>query len=380
MTVEPKVTPNEIRNANFANAMRGYKREDVDEFLRNSADALEDALSGASDFRVRFAHLEEKHHKLLGMERRLKSTLIEAKKTAISIIDDATAEAKSMLEETSAKCSGLEKKAEKRVAVMESRIKEINQARTDYQSELCGIIAEHLKKIESMQLDSVEIDTSEQAVSDIAEHEIGKVMVYEDESDSADAKESTSDSGDEKTEQLKTPDKMDGSSSIDLTANDETDNDSKSFISTEELDGIIETAANNIDPLDEPGKAVKQNNTDSEETVKFTSAEEIARSTSAAKRLKEQKQISSPSSSTSEIDEDTLYKKLLKESASQSSQSAKSKTSRPGLPPSGPDGILVFGRKEDRERSLEENVRVLQDLDSVIDRFAEELEDINSRK
>lgn len=62
-----------------------------------------------------------------------------------------------------------------------------------------------------------------------------------------------------------------------------------------------------------------------------------------------------------------------RDSASEDSASIGKNISGASSARPGNDGIVVFGRKNDRDKSPEENAKILSEIDSVVDKFAREL-------
>lgn len=410
MTGTPNVTPNEIRNAKFATSLRGFKREEVEEFLNHSADALEDALSVAADYQERYNHLLEKHEKLSSMERTLKSTLLEAKKSGTSLIESARADAKDIITAARDKQREIENRAKERVRHMQGRIEELTKMRADYQDNLAEVITEHLKTIKEMHVEAPEVGSVENEHSDITDDEIDEVVEY-DTGEATDA---------EKQESGKVQPALESVSGSDVRDDDEVTKTWKTIQETD-TDGpaVAATLTESNSSNDSPGnhqtektESDNKTNADSSATVSTASSngnhggekkqetvvDQIARAVRSATVAPDSDvdttDHAAPAMADDFLDEDTLYKKLAGEHESQrktpadtnetkptanTSAAPNTKKNSPELPGPGPDGIMVFGRKEDRERSVEENVKVLQELDSVIDRFTEELEDIQRK-
>lgn len=414
MTETPNVTPNEIRNAKFSSSLRGIKRSEVEEFLNSSADALEDALSMAIDYRERFAHLQEKHEKLASIERTLKTTLLEAKKSASSLIASAKADAKDIISAAKDKQRAIENRAKERVDQMQVRIEKLNVLRVEYQNSLSEVIAAHLHTIKEMHVQSPEIDNSEEALAAINGDEITSVVEYEAEQPTNDeqddeitktwrAIQETDTDGPATAATLadtkNLADLFDESELDKYESSDDTNSETGSKESSESQSDSQSDDQKDHQPKTADGAVRFENDSEKEhETVvdriarAVHSARSAASAASAASGVNvTAENYTTPVTTDDFMDEDTLYRKLAREHETErkiiaetaikesASSSASKRDAAAVLPGPGPDGIMVFGRKEDRERSVEENVKVLQELDSVIDKFAEELEDVQRK-
>jgi cell division initiation protein len=357
MSVTPHVTPNEIRNAEFGSAMRGFNREEVDEFLQKTASSLEDSLTETLELREQYESLQKKYDKLAGMEDALKSTLLEAQKTADSIRAKAGSDAELTLERARGKQVLIEEQARERIAQLQEKVSELDKIRLDYQAKIQATISSHLKIVEEISF-GVELPElpEESDLSDLESAEIEEVSLFEptlsdservaQSNDIANAAEVESADHSEKESQAQNKPQVSESLHSDLTVLTDSDSapDEKQSLSNE-APSTNEAIANAVE-----GRSSTENNSDM-------------------------------------TGDDTLYKKLASDSEETAQKTEtdalatdEQQAKKPKAPiRSGSDGIVVFGRKEDREKAVEENARILSELDSVVDKFAEELREIDSK-
>jgi|YNPBryantNP2012_1023418.scaffolds.fasta_scaffold34422_1 cell division initiation protein len=93
------ITPVDIRHTQFRTSLKGYNREQVDEFVRNVAQALEETLTAKSELQRRVELLQEEIDRVKDIESTLTSALTLAQKTAEEVRTNAHREAEMILRE-----------------------------------------------------------------------------------------------------------------------------------------------------------------------------------------------------------------------------------------------------------------------------------------
>ena len=78
-----KVTPVDIQHKQFRKALQGYAREEVDSFLDDIIETLEEMIDERGKLEARISELNEKLAYFKAMEDSLQSTLVLAQRTAV---------------------------------------------------------------------------------------------------------------------------------------------------------------------------------------------------------------------------------------------------------------------------------------------------------
>lgn len=349
------VTPIDIRNAKFNTSMRGFNRDEVDDYLQNVAGALESVLQEQAELTEKYEKLQEEHNKLSEIEETLKSTLIDAKTTANSILQNAKEDAKLTISKAQESADRIESEARRKVEIMRKQVADISDVRDSYREKLGEMISCHLNNLQNLAI--VEPDFSGIDLdSHLSDDELSNQRELSDEAESTVAAE-TADS-------------------------EESENSDKSLIASKPIDQS---------QLDENNSSIKQSNKLASDVN--SAIANAARTVEISAAVADSE---TPKTSESADNNDPeLYRKLSEddsqENKTESSESKeepkeataalphKSSAAKGNGSPAGSDGILVFGRREDREKAVEENARVLSELDSVVDRFAEELNEIEPK-
>jgi cell division initiation protein len=143
-----KITIIDIQHKTFKKALQGYDRTEVDQYLDELIETIEDEVQARAAAEAETADLKERISHFKAMEESLQSTLVLAQRTADEVKAAAHKEADLIKQE--ARMS-----AEREIAALSDRIEE---ARRDYQrhadtaekakSELRSLLMSHLSLID----------------------------------------------------------------------------------------------------------------------------------------------------------------------------------------------------------------------------------------
>lgn len=140
------ITAMEIRNQRFNKSFRGYRENEVQDFISKLAMDYEELFSENSRLKEKIQSLEyelQKYHKL---EDTMNNSLILAQQTAEEYKKSAEQEAKAMLEDSKKRISGL-------MMVYQETIKRLNMFNSELKSQLNGqveMLEKNQKKTEDL--------------------------------------------------------------------------------------------------------------------------------------------------------------------------------------------------------------------------------------
>ena len=140
------ITAMEIRAQQFSKSLRGYKEQEVKNFLANLAQDYENVYSENSQLRENMQRLKqelERYHKL---EETMNNSLILAQQTAEMIKNNAQKEADYILENSKHRISEI-------LSVYQEVIKRLNLINTEIKSQLGAemeIMEKNQKKIDNL--------------------------------------------------------------------------------------------------------------------------------------------------------------------------------------------------------------------------------------
>ena len=143
-----KITPVDIQHKTFKKALQGYDRGDVDQFLDEIIETLEDDAQHRTALEAEIADLKERISHFKAMEESLQNTLVLAQRTADEVKASAHKEADLIREQ--ARMAG-----EKEIAGYNDRIVEVRRehqraldSSEKARSELRSLLMTHLALLE----------------------------------------------------------------------------------------------------------------------------------------------------------------------------------------------------------------------------------------
>jgi cell division initiation protein len=131
-----KVTPLDLRQTQFATALRGYDKNEVRSFLADAADDYEQALREIDRLRQEFARAEQDLTEHRERELNLRNTLLTAQRLADQIRENAETEAKMIVREAEGRSDLTIQKAQARLEEVEREITELKLRRRDVEATL----------------------------------------------------------------------------------------------------------------------------------------------------------------------------------------------------------------------------------------------------
>ncbi|HHI03388.1 MAG TPA: DivIVA domain-containing protein [candidate division Zixibacteria bacterium] len=166
------LTPNEIRNQEFSSSMRGYTRSEVEAFKDAAAAALEEAKVEILKLTEANKALEAKYRDLKNLEETLKSSVVEAQKSAEQTVNNSRKEAELIISDAKRKRDDIIEEKHRKLAELETRIHELEFTRKSFYARLKSEFESYLKLIEQAESDrSMEIKRPDDpAINRIAEH------------------------------------------------------------------------------------------------------------------------------------------------------------------------------------------------------------------
>jgi cell division initiation protein len=136
-----KVTPLDLRQTQFATAMRGYDKREVRSFLADAAEDYEQALREIDRLRQDFARAEQDLAEHRDREINLRNTLLTAQRLADQIRENAETEAKMILREAEGRADLAIQKAQARLEEVDREINELKLRRRDVEAAVESSIA-----------------------------------------------------------------------------------------------------------------------------------------------------------------------------------------------------------------------------------------------
>jgi len=145
-----KVTPLDLRQAQFRTKMRGFDPDEVTKFLGETAEELEQALKEIDRLRQDAIRVETSLAEHRERENSLRNTLLTAQRLADQIKETAEQEARTILHEAESRADLILQKAQGRLAEIDRDINEMRLRRRDVEGSLEASIASLTYALEFM--------------------------------------------------------------------------------------------------------------------------------------------------------------------------------------------------------------------------------------
>ncbi len=159
------LTPNDIRNCEFSVQMRGYQKEEVDDFLEHIAVSVEAEKEACLKLTLEIDSIRTQFQALKEHENAIKDAAIDARRNADKTISEAKAEADEIMGQAEAESKRLIGSKEAQLRQIEERIIRAREIQDSYLVKLRELIENHLEMADKMS----EAHTQSQATQDAIE-------------------------------------------------------------------------------------------------------------------------------------------------------------------------------------------------------------------
>ena len=142
------LSPNDIRNYEFANKMRGYSKDEVDDFRELVAAALEALKQENLKLSIEIDSLKTQLAGLRQFEDTIKSAAIDARRNADLTVANAKREAELLLSRAKTEAMEIIGSRAQKVGEIEDQITKLQFAKKSYLSKLRNLSKSHLEVLE----------------------------------------------------------------------------------------------------------------------------------------------------------------------------------------------------------------------------------------
>ena len=149
------LTPNDIRSFEFSNQMRGYDKEEVDNFLEKIAQEYELTKQENVKMQMELDTLRLQVSGLVQNEDIIKSAAIDARRNADQTINSAKKEAQIILDKAKEEIEKFAELKKKKIQDIEAHIHKMEQNRKTYLTKLRTLVSSHLELVEKESVSEV---------------------------------------------------------------------------------------------------------------------------------------------------------------------------------------------------------------------------------
>ncbi len=144
------LSPNDIRNYEFASQMRGYAKEEVDDFREKVAVALEGLKQENLKLSMENESLKTQLAGLRQFEETIKNAAIDARRNADMTIANAKKEAELIISRARTEAESILGSRAKKVSEIEDQIAKLELAKKSYLAKLRNLITSHLQVLDEV--------------------------------------------------------------------------------------------------------------------------------------------------------------------------------------------------------------------------------------
>ncbi len=160
------LTPNDIRNYEFSNQMRGYDKEEVDTFLEQVAAALDTMKQENLKLSMEIDSVKSQVTALKEFEDTIKNAAIDARRNADMTVANAKSEAKLILSKARSEAETIIASRSKQIGQLEGQIAKLELTKKSYLSKLRGMINSHLELLDDIASVTIKRELSPDAKED----------------------------------------------------------------------------------------------------------------------------------------------------------------------------------------------------------------------
>lgn len=148
------LTAEQIRNVKFRKSnIGGYKSEDVDMFIDEIEESFRKFEEEKEDLQDKLKILADKVCEYRDTEESIKTTLLNAQKSADALLREAKAEADRIVKQANYKYEEIIDKAEKDIANQKIQLANVKQNVRDFRNNILNMYKEHIKQVNLLTAD-----------------------------------------------------------------------------------------------------------------------------------------------------------------------------------------------------------------------------------
>jgi cell division initiation protein len=156
-----KITAQDLRHQDFSIKMRGYDRDEVDEFLATVADFLEKDAAERAELRQKIESVESQLREFKDLEGTLKNTLLRTQESADDVRRAAERESELIIREAQVKADRMIDERRSKLNQLEASFDALRLKWNEYFVQFKNLLSSNLELLDKMQHDYDSIAGSE---------------------------------------------------------------------------------------------------------------------------------------------------------------------------------------------------------------------------
>ena len=144
------ISSEDVRHVTFDKAFQGYRREDVDDYLKQVAQAMDDLAAQNDDLQKKLVMLAQRIEKYRTMENSLSTSMINAQRMGDSIIRESKQKAAEIIRSANIKAEDREQRARDDVELAKQEIVTLKSEADSFKRSLMEMYRKHINLISKM--------------------------------------------------------------------------------------------------------------------------------------------------------------------------------------------------------------------------------------
>lgn len=180
------MTPEEIRSITFEKGMRGYRVEDVDDFLENTAKAMEALMAEKAEAEAAAQSRKEKMMVLAqkveeyrtqlesyrAEEDTLRTALLNAQRMGDNVIREAKQKAESIVREANLKADSILTRSRDDLAEQEMELARVKAEVVRFKNEVLGLYKAHIELLTCKTFTDLDEEMAEESPAEVPAEEV----------------------------------------------------------------------------------------------------------------------------------------------------------------------------------------------------------------
>ena len=139
------IASEDVRRVTFERAMRGYRCEDVDDYLKQVADSMDALAAENEDLQKKLVVLAQRIDQYRAEEDTLRTTMINAQRLGENVIKEAKQKAAETIRAATIKAEDREQHARDEVELAKQELITLKKEATSFKKTLMGMYREHIE-------------------------------------------------------------------------------------------------------------------------------------------------------------------------------------------------------------------------------------------
>ena len=144
------ITAQDIHNVTFEKTLRGYRMDEVDEFLGKVAEQIDTLTKEKADLEKKMYILAEKVDQYRKDEETLKTALLNAQRLGETVVYEAKQKAETILYDANSKASQAKEEAAEQVALEERALAEMKRQVAQFKNDILNLYKQHIESLSAI--------------------------------------------------------------------------------------------------------------------------------------------------------------------------------------------------------------------------------------